>query len=96
MNATKKIHFLGTQKTLSSLSNTFQMKDMICLLIKWNEPIKFWWKLPFYLDTSNQNNCKRMVSTWKQIFTAEFERTYAIVTYPLDLNSAEETSNADT
>ena len=34
MNATKKIHFLGTQKTLSSLSNTFQMKDMICLLIK--------------------------------------------------------------
>ena len=39
---------------------------MTFLLIELNKPAKFQWKLVAYLDTSNQNNCNRLLSTNKK------------------------------
>ena len=43
--------------------------------IESNIHLKFWWRLAAYLDTSNRNNCKRMVSITKNKFTTEIEST---------------------
>ena len=43
--------------------------------IESNIHLKFWWRLSAYLDTSNRNNCKRMVSITKNKFTIEIEST---------------------
>ena len=37
-----------------------EIKDMKFLLMEWNEPVKFLWKLAAYLDTSNPNYCDRI------------------------------------
>ena len=43
--------------------------------IESNIHVKLWWRLAAYLDTSNRNNHKRMVSITKNKFTTEIEST---------------------
>ena len=59
---------------------TISKKDTKFLLMKWNKPVKFYWRLAsyMYLDISYQNNCHRMlqcVSTRKNKSITEFEST---------------------
>ena len=49
------------------------------LLIELNEAIKYQRKLALFLNTCNQSNKDRMVSTSKRIFRIEFESTQAII-----------------
>ena len=49
MNMIKKIQFQIAQMMLVLVwSNTFQKKDMKFLLIEFDKPIKFQWKLALY------------------------------------------------
>ena len=52
--------FAALTNHIMALGFSKEIKDMKFLLMEWNEPVKFLWKLAAYLDTSNPNYCDRI------------------------------------